>query len=122
VAVDGPVEEKLTSLGYKRLGRRLWRKGDKIVRVLGSSEDKRYVRILWREEWKDYHAIIFDYSRYEGPICVVLVDVLFKLPFVVEKRKQETYANNGYWCSQRFPRYHELTKFVLSHEERWGLL
>jgi len=66
--------------------------------------------------------IIFDYSRGEGPVCVVPVDVLFKLPFVAEKRKQEAYANNGYWCSQRFPRYHELTKFVLSYTDRWDVL
>jgi len=118
----GSVDEKLASLGYKRLGRKLWRKEDKVVRVVRSSEYKRYVRILWREEWKDYYAIIFDYSRGEGPVCVVPVDVLFKLPFVAEKRKQEAYANNGYWCSQRFPRYHELTKFVLSYTDRWDVL
>jgi hypothetical protein len=78
---------RMSSLGYKRLGRKLWRKVGKVVRVVHSSEYKRYVRILLREEWKDYHAIIFDYSPHEGPVCVAPINVLFKFPFCGGEKK-----------------------------------
>ena len=124
----GNVEEKLKSLGYQilqrnKLERRLWRKGKRLVRVVHSSEyNDIHIRVLWREEWKDYHAIVFDYSRGGGPTCIVPLSVLLNFPFVIEKRKQKAYANNGYCCSQRFPRYHEMTKLVLSYKDRWDLL
>jgi hypothetical protein len=129
----GKVEEKLASLGYSllqrnNLERSLWVKGEKTVRVVHSSEFKtiyvksRYVRVLWKEEWKDYYAVIYDYSRGGGPTCILPVSVLFNFPFVKEKRKQVEYAKSGYWCSQRFPVNHEMTQFVLSYNERWDLL
>jgi len=129
----GVVEEKLASRGYRRLQRNnlersLWVKGEKTVRVVHSSEYKttyvksRYVRVLWREEWKDYYAIIFDYSRGGGPTCILPVSVLFNFPIVKEKRKQTEYANNENWWSQRFPVNHEMTHFVLSYKDRWDLL
>jgi hypothetical protein len=129
----GKVEDRLASLGYHRLQRNnlersLWVKGENTVRVVHSSEfetryvKSKYVRVLWREEWKDYYAIIFDYSRGSGPTCILPVSVLFNFPFVKEKRKQVEYANNGYWWSQRFPVNHEMTQLVLSYKERWDLL
>jgi len=124
----GKVEERLASLGYQRLQRNnlersLWLKGKKRVRVVHSYEGKgTYLRILWREDWKDYYAIIFDYSRGSGPTCILPVSVLYNSPFVKEKRKTIEYANSGYWWSQRFPMNHEMTKLVLSYKERWDLL
>jgi hypothetical protein len=55
------------------------------VTVVHSSESIRsYYRIKWKEDWKDYPAIIFDYSSVRGPTCVVPVDVLFNSNFVKE--------------------------------------
>jgi len=129
----GKVEEKLSVLGYQKLQRNnlersLWLKGKNKVRVVHSSEFKTkyvksiYVRVLWREEWKDYYAIIFDYSRGGGPTCILPVSVLFNFPFVKEKIKTIEYANSGYWWSQRFPVGHKMTQLVLSYKERWDLL
>jgi hypothetical protein len=123
----GMVEEKLASLGYRQLQRNnlernLWIKGEKKVRVVHSSEFKRYMRILWREEWKDYYVIIYDYSRAKGPTCIMPVSGLYNSPFVKQKRKTIEYANTGYWWSQRFPRNHEFGQLVLSYKERWDLL
>jgi hypothetical protein len=123
----GKIEEKLAALGYQRLQhnsleRRLWIKGENKVRVVYSSEYNRYMRILWREEWKDYYAIIYDYSRSKGPTCIIPVSVLYNSPFVKEKRKQSQYAKSGNWWSQRFPKSHEFRQLVLSYKERWDLL
>jgi hypothetical protein len=117
------VEERLTSLGYRRLERNLWLKGKNTVRVVHSSEfNDSYLRILWREDWKDYHAIVFDYSLGGGPACIVPVKALLNSPFAMGKRKESSYSNSGYWWSQRFPFYHELTQLVLSYKKRWELL
>jgi hypothetical protein len=123
----GKIEEKLTSLGYRllqrnSLERRLWIKGENKVRVVYSSEYNRYMRILWREEWKDYYAIIYDYSRANGPTCIIPVSVLYNSPFVKEKRTQIQYAKSGNWWSQRFPKDHKFRQLVLSYKERWDLL
>ena len=117
------VEKKLTELGYERLGRRLWRKGTRTVRVVTSSERRKgYLRILWREEWKDYYAIVYDYSSGVGPICIVPVEILFNSPFALQKRKESAYSNSGNWWSQRFPVNHEFRKLILSYKNRWELL
>jgi hypothetical protein len=117
------VEKKMPELGYQRVGRRLWSKGKKTVRVVTSSErHKGYLRILWREEWKDYDTIIYDYSSGVGSVCIVPVKVLFNSPFATQKRKESAYTNSGNWWSQRFPVNHEFRKLVLSYKNRWDLL
>ena len=117
------VENKLRSLGYRNSKYNLWIKENKTVQVVHSSESKgSYFRIMWKEEWKGYDIIIFDYSVNDGAICVIPVEVLLQSPFVTEKRKQDSYVNSGDWWSQRFPIYHDLTQLVLSYKNRWNLL
>jgi len=117
------VEEKLLNLGYRKIREKKWIKRKWAVHVIHSSEfGKYYIRIMWREEWKDDHAIIYDYSSAGGPVCVVPVSDLFISDFVKEKRKSNAYANSGFWWSQRFPADHKLAKLVLSFEGRWDLL
>ena len=129
----GKVEERLASLGYQRLQRNnlersLWVKGENTVRVVHSSEFKIkyvksiYVRVLWREEWKDDHAVVYDYSEGEGPVCIVPIIELFKSDFVEKKRRKDSYANSGYWWSQKFPVHHELATLVHNFRDRWDLL
>ena len=117
------VESKLGSLGYRNLKHNLWIKGKKSVQIVHSSESKgSYFRIVWKEKWKGYDIIIFDYSVGDGPTCIMPIDVLLQSPFVTEKRKQDSYVNSGNWWSQRFPIYHDLTQLVLSYKNRWNLL
>lgn len=117
------VEEKLMNLAYRKVRRNKWIRGNRVVRIVHSSEFRRnYIRIWWREEWKDDHAIVFDYSGVGGPVCIVPVFDLFMSDFVNEKRRKESYANSKYWWSQRFPADHELVKLVLSFEGRWDFL
>lgn len=67
-----------------------------MVHVMHSSEFvNKYIRIMWREGWKDDHAIIYDYSNVGGPVCIVPVADLFMSDFVREKRNQDSYANSG---------------------------
>jgi len=76
----------------------------------------------WRDEWKDDHAIIYDYSSVRGPICVVPVPILFKSDFVKKKRESKAYANSGYWWTQTFPLDHELARMILSFQDQWDML
>jgi hypothetical protein len=117
------VEKKLTSLGYRKIERKLWLKDKKTVRVVNSSEyNRRYVRILWREEWKDYDFILYDYSSGGGPVCIIPVKTLFTSPFAIRKRKESSYSNSGNWWSQKFPFNHEVKQLVFSFKNRWELL
>jgi len=117
------VEEKLANLGYRNVRGNRWIRENQVVHVVHSSEFGRdYVRIMWREEWKDDHAIVYDYSSEGGPICVVPVSVLFMSDFVKEKRSEVSYANSGYWWSQRFPVDHELVKLLLRFKNQWDTL
>ena len=117
------VEEKLVNLGYRNARGNKWTKENRVVHIVHSSEFGRdYIRIMWREQWKDDYAIIYDYSSERGPICVVPVSVLFMSDFVKEKRRKISYANSEYWWSQRFPVDHELVGLVLSFEDRWDIL
>ena len=119
------IKWKPTKLGYMRyrnIGRNTWVKGDRIVHVVRSSEFGTRIRIKWRDEWKDDHVILYDYSSVGGPVCVIPVPVLFGSDFVKEKRKSDAYTNSGYWWSQTFPTDHELAKLVLSFQDRWNLL
>lgn len=120
--MSGLIPEKLLELKYTKKGRNSWIKRNQIVHVVRFSNFGRYIRIVWKEAWKDDHAIIYNYSGASGPICVVPIPVLFELDFVKEKRESIAYANSRYWWSQKFPRNHELAKLVLSFEDRWDLL
>lgn len=93
------------------------------MHIVHSSEFGRdYIRITWREKWKNDHAIVYDYSGVRGPVCIVPVPDLFMSDFVKEKRRKVSYANSRYWWSQRFSVDHELAKLVLSFEDQWDIL
>lgn len=116
------TEKKLLALGYDRIHRNKWVNGKRIVQVVHSSEYGRdYIRIWWKEDWRTYRAIVFDYSRAGGPICVVPVTEFFSSDFVNEKSEQDSYANREYW-SCNFPIDHKLAKRVLSFKDRWNVL
>lgn len=117
------VEQKLESLGYEKTGRNAWEQRERVVHIVHSSDfGEDCIRVKWREEWKNDHAIIFDYSWAGGPVCVVPVNDLFSSDFVKEKRKEVSYVNSRHWWTQKFPRNHELGRLVLSFKERWDLL
>jgi len=119
---DDNVEQKLMNLKYRKTSANNWTNGRKVVHITRSSKFERRIRIMWREEWKDFHAIIYDYSNAQGPVCVIPVSILFNSAFVKEKRNSDAYANSGYWWSQSFPRGHELAKLILSFQDRWDIL
>lgn len=81
-----------------------------------------YIRITWKEQWKDDHAIIYDYTKTHNPICFIPIQELFNIDFVREKRQQPSYENSGYWWTQKFPLDKALAQFVLSYRDRWDLL
>ena|SRR3990170_8246884 len=117
------TEEKLRLLGYRKIKGNTWINGTRTVNVQHASKCKRdNFRIIWHEKWKDYHALIFDYSDTGGPICIVPANVLFKSNFITKKRAQDFYENSGNWWSQRFPMDHELATLILKYTNRWDLL
>lgn len=115
------IEQKLVGIGYRKSSRSLWNKGKRTVHVVRSSNFGKSLRIVWKEAWKDDHAIIYNYSGARGPVCIVPVQVLFAHDFVKEKQKSVAYANSGQWWSQTFPVNHELAKLVLSFKGRWDI-
>jgi hypothetical protein len=117
------VEQRLESLGYGKIRRNMWLQKKQVVHIVHSSEFGRsYICVMWREEWENDYAIIYDYSSGGGPTCIVPVRDLFMSDFVKEKRQKISYVNSGYWWSQKFPLDHELGRLVLSFKERWDLL
>jgi len=116
------LENILTEHGYKQTSKNGWVKSNRFVQVVNSLEYDFYVRVTWKEKWRNYHALIFDYSAVNGPICVVPTGALFETNFVNEKRKTAAYANSGYWWTQKFPEDHELSQLVIKHKNRWDLL
>jgi hypothetical protein len=119
----GIAEERLALAGYSRHKRNLWTNGPRRIQVVHSIEYYRdSIRITWKEEWQGYHAIIFDYSPAQGPVCIVPATVLFRSPFVDKKRNEPSYANSGYWWSQRFPTSHELSRLVLKYANKYELI
>ena len=116
------IEDRLVSLGYRNTRGNEWRRTDRIVNVVHSSEfNKEYVRISWREEWKNHYAIVYDYTMAKGPVCIVPVPDLLSSEFVENKRRMISYRNSGYWWSQKFPTDHELVSVVLGFKDRWDL-
>ena len=116
------VKQRLESLGYEKVRGNTWLQKTRVVHIVHSSEFGSYIRVVWREEWENDYAIIYDYSSGGGPTCIVPVHDLFMSHFVKEKRQKISYANSGYWWSQRFPSDHELVRLVLSFKERWDIL
>lgn len=116
------AEEKLVSLGYTKTSNKKWTKGNRTVNIVTSSDFGQRMRITWKEKWKNDHAIIYDYSKTKGPICIIPIAVIFNSRFIKEKRISEAYANSGYWWTQPFQREHELSKLVLSFQRRWDIL
>ncbi len=117
------TEEKMASLGYRKCAHNLWKNGNRIVQVVNSSEfQKNAIRIIWREGWKEYYAVVYDYSLVKGPVCIVPTKVLFNSSWVDKKRKMDSYANSGYWWSSTFPLEHELPRLILDYENKWEIL
>jgi uracil-DNA glycosylase family 4 len=119
--IAGLIEKKLFDLGYRK-HKNYWVKGKRVVRLVHSSGFNGRIRILWRETWKDDHAVIYDYSGARGPACIVPISILFASSFVKQKQRSKAYTRSGYWWSQMFPRNHQLAKLVLGLKDRWDLL
>jgi hypothetical protein len=117
----GKLESELISLGFQQTRASNWTRKHDIVQIVRSSERPK-VRVMWREYWKDFFAIIFDYSKADGPICIVPTIELFNSPFVSQKRKDQAYVNSGYYWSQKFNFEDDLAQLVLSFENRWDVL
>ncbi len=115
------VESQLRSLGFHENRNSNWSRGNDIVQIVRSSEINK-VRITWREEWKDYFAIIFNYSEVQGPICIVPAQVFFNASWVKKKRSEQSYINSGYYWSQPFTRDHELIRLIFSFSGKWEIL
>ena len=116
------LESKLVTLGYRRTSKNEWAKNNRIIHVVTSVEYGPRIRVTWKEKWKDDHAVIFDYSKAQGPTCIIPVPILFKASFIEEKRKTQAYKNSQYWWTQTFQEEHELPQLVLTFQNRWDLL
>ena len=118
----GICEERLKSFGYLRLRGKNWKKGNSIVQVQNSKGFNRdYMSISWREEWKNFHVLLFDYSPANGPICIVPAKTFFNSTFVEKKRKMPSYAKCKLCWHQDFPRNHKVAILVLKYENRWEI-
>ncbi|MFZ7138027.1 MAG: hypothetical protein ACOWW1_06385 [archaeon] len=113
---------KLRSLGYTKNTRTEWQKQNKIIHILRSKEFGRSMRITWKEQWKNDHAIIFDYSKVNGPTCIVPIPELFSTEFVKNKRQQQSYVNSGYWWTQNFSLDKPLAQHIISFKDNWDYL
>lgn len=116
------LENKLVHLGYRKNSHNEWAKTNRIIHIVTSVEYGSYIRVIWKEKWKDTHAVIFDYSKAQGPICIVPIPILFKADFIVEKRGTQAYINSNYWWSQKFPDKHGLPQLLLKFQDRWDIL
>lgn len=115
------LEHKLSELGFRQNRNNNWSRNFDIIQVVRFSE-RSSVRVTWKEEWKNYFAIIFDYTEASGPICVVPTKVLFNSPFVFRKRHERSYINSGNYWSQLFFLNDDLPQLVLSYADRWDIL
>ena len=120
--LKGTVEDKLSSLGYQNTKGKTWVKNDSIVHLEQTKDNTvGSILIYWRENWKDDHAIVFDYSYSKCAVCIVPIDKLFSVKFVLNKRA-EGYGDSLNWWSQKFPLDHPLAQLVLSYQNRWDIL
>jgi hypothetical protein len=81
----------------------------------------RYVRVLWREEWKDCYTVIYDYSRGGGQ-PVFYQSAFYSTFLLLKKKENKLNTQKAVIGGQRFPVNYEMTQFVLSYNERWDLL
>jgi hypothetical protein len=116
------VSNRLIALGYSSITKKEWVKTNKTVDVVTSVDFGSHIRITWKEKWENDHAVIYDYSSVDGPICIIPVLTLFQNSFIRDKRKTDAYKNSGYWWTQKFPEKHELPQLVIKHQNRWDLL
>ena len=116
------LENHLLNLGYRKTNRTEWQKNDRVIHVPSSGYFGSYLRITWKEKWKSDYAIVYDYSKAGGPICIVPIHEFFDTDFVREKRQQESYKNSGQWWTQTFSIDKPLARFVLSYKDRWDIL
>jgi hypothetical protein len=82
----GKLESELISLGFQRNRPTNWTRQHETVQIVRSSERPK-LRVMWREYWKDFLAIIFDYSKVDGPICIVPSQALFRLHLLAGSAK-----------------------------------
>ena len=123
----GKLESELRSFGFLENRASNWSRGHDIIQIVRSKQFQRNaiinaIMITWREEWKDFLAIIFDYSEVDGPICIVPTQVLFNSHFVAEKRNMPSYRNSGNYWFQLFKFEHELPQLILKYENKWDIL
>lgn len=116
------LENHLLNLGYRKTNRTEWQKNDRVIHVPTSGYFGSYLCITWKEKWKSDYAIIYDYSKAGGPVCIVPIHEFFDTDFVREKRQQESYKNSGYWWTQTFSIDKPLAQFVLSYKDRWDII
>jgi hypothetical protein len=116
------VEKNLLELDYRKTNGTEWQKNGRVVHIPTSGYYGSHLRITWKEKWKNDHAIIYDYSKANGPVCIVPIPEFFKTDFVQEKRQQQLYADSGYWWTQTFSIDNPLAQFVLSYRDRWDIL
>ena len=119
--LSNQITKKLLEVGYKQYGNS-WKKEQKTINIVTSSQFGEKVRISWKEDWKNDYAIIFDYSSGNGPVCIIPVNNLFSAEFVKNKQKAQSYANSNYRWSQPFPKNHSLVKLVLDFKDKWIIL
>ncbi|MGA2385807.1 MAG: hypothetical protein ABSG33_04655 [Candidatus Bathyarchaeia archaeon] len=117
----GKLESELSKLGFVRNRTSNWSRKHDIVQIVRSSEHPK-VRVTWREYWKDFLAIIFDYSKIDGPVCIVPTKDFFNAPFVSQKRREQAYVNSGNYWSQVFVFNDPLPRLILSFSNRWDVL
>jgi len=117
------VENRLTLAGYQKSKGNVWIKGNKKIQVVHSKEWNRdCARVTWKDKWEDYQAIIYDCTSTNCPAYVVPTQTLFNSDFVSKKRKQRSYANSGYWWTQKFPIDHELPRLIIKYGNRWDII
>jgi hypothetical protein len=120
--VNVDVEKHLSNLGYRKTKGSEWQKDGRVVHVPSSGYYGSHFRITWKEKWKKDHAIVYDFSKANGPVCIVSIPEFFNTDFIQEKKQQQSYADSGYWWTQTFSIEHELAQFVLSYKDRWDIL
>jgi uracil-DNA glycosylase len=113
------IENHLLDLDYQKLNRRISKRKE-VVNIAVSTEFGVRTRIYWKERWKDDFAVIYDYKIVNGPTCVVPIKALFETNYV--KHKRSNYGKSKDWWSGTYPIYHELTKLILSYQNKWDLI
>jgi hypothetical protein len=119
---NNSVKRKLLDLGYKKTNQTEWHKNDRKIYVPSSGYYNTHLRITWKEKWKNDYAVVYDFSKGDGPICVVPILELFNTDFVREKRQEELYKKSGFWWTQTFSLDKPLAQFVLGYKDRWDIL